>query len=83
MSVIKLAIKAALMTSVVAMPTVANAADASRLSVQAPAASRASAEMDAESRMGGGFLIPLLALGAIVLGILVLLDDDDEDTVSP
>lgn len=28
---------------------------------------------------GGGFLIPLLALAAVILGILVLIDDDDED----
>lgn len=28
---------------------------------------------------GGGILIPLLALAAVILGILVLIDDDDED----
>ncbi len=28
---------------------------------------------------GGGFLIPLLALAAVILGILVLIDDEDED----
>ncbi|HEV2079962.1 MAG TPA: hypothetical protein VGR19_08740 [Allosphingosinicella sp.] len=57
----------------------------------APAAETVSADSSLGSRMcdrdrdgimepcGGGFLIPLLALAAVILGILVLIDDDEGD----
>lgn len=31
----------------------------------------------------GGFLVPLLALGAVILGLIVLLDDDEDDDDLP
>jgi hypothetical protein len=76
-------VAAALALSVSSAPVVAQAANpAAALSVSS-ANTRAGATVAEESDMGGGFLIPLLALGAIILGILVLLDDDDDDTESP
>lgn len=45
---------------------------------------RAGAELQNESELRrGGFVIPLLALGAVILGLLVLLQDDDDPVVSP
>jgi hypothetical protein len=58
------------------------AAPAVAQSAKAPI-ERAAPAVEEESQLGGGFLIPLLALGAIILGILVLLDDDDDDPESP
>lgn len=55
--------------SVVATPIAAQAA--------APA-SRVDSRVAGEN-LRGGFIIPLLALIAIILGILVLVNDDDED----
>ncbi|HEY0625288.1 MAG TPA: hypothetical protein VGD10_01000 [Allosphingosinicella sp.] len=78
MSVRKLALKAALMTSIVAMPTLVHAADASKLSVGTATAARAGADQQDGSSLGGGVIIPLLALAAIVAGILVVLDNDDD-----
>lgn len=44
---------------------------------------RAGTSLEDESQLGGGFIIPLLALAAIVAGILVVIDGDDEEPVSP
>lgn len=49
----------------------------------AAAVAPASETVEAESQLGGGFIIPLFALAAIILGILVVLDNDDEEPVSP
>jgi hypothetical protein len=73
--VIKKIITATAAVGLMAAPAVAQSA-------QAPI-ERSAPALEEQSQMGGGFLIPLLALGAIILGILVLLDDDDEDPVSP
>jgi len=54
----------------------------SSLSV-ASAQARAGAPLEEGSELGGGFLIPLLALAAIVAGILVVVDGDDDEPVSP
>jgi len=51
-------------------------AAASSLSV-ASAQARAGASVEEGSELGGGFIIPLLALAAIVAGILVVIDNDD------
>lgn len=82
MSVGKFALKAVLMTSMMAMPALVHAADASKLSVSSStvSAARAGTDMQAENQLAGSFLIPLLALAAVALGILVLLDDEDEAT---
>jgi len=53
------------------------ATPASSLSV-ASSQARAGAALEDESQLGGGFIIPLLALAAIIAGILVVIDNDDE-----
>jgi len=63
--------------SMTSAPVLAQASTTSALSV------RAGAETANESELGGGFIIPLLALAAIVAGILVVLDDDGDEPVSP
>ena len=57
-------------------------ASASSLSV-ASAQTRAGASVEEGSELGGGFIIPLLALAAIVAGILVVVDGDDDSPESP
>ena len=49
---------------------------------QAAPADRTSAEVDGES-LAGGFLIPALALIAVILGIVVIADGGDDAPVSP
>lgn len=57
-------------------PALAAADSASRLSVASQ--SRAGTTVEDQSQLGGGFIIPLLALAAIVAGILVVIDNDDD-----
>jgi hypothetical protein len=81
-------LKTTVMLSMMASAPIYSAAAAPvRASQSLPSATtvdaRAGAELEAESQMGGGFLIPLLALAAIVLGILVVLDEDDDSPTSP
>ena len=45
----------------------------------ATADARAGAEMDQASALRGGFLIPLIAIIAIILGILAATQDNDDD----
>lgn len=80
MSLHKAVVTALVAASMTSVPALAAADSASSLSV---AASRSGASLENESQLGGGFLIPLLALGAVVLGILVLLDDEDDLPESP
>lgn len=79
MSFRKASMAAAAIISMVSAPVLAQAASpASSLSV-----ARAGATMEGENELGGGgFLIPVLALAAIIAGILVVIDDGDEDSVS-
>ena len=59
--------------SLAASPVVAQAA-------AEPLPSRAGSEMsEAENLGGGGFLVPLLAALAVILGILALTGGDDDD----
>lgn len=79
MSLGKLSVAAAVALSMTSAPVLAAASPASSLSV-----ARAGATMSEESELGtGGFLIPLLALAAIIAGILVVIDDNDEEPESP
>jgi hypothetical protein len=48
------------------------------LAQAAAPADRASADIKGE-QLHGGFIIPLLALAAVILGILALTSNDDED----
>jgi hypothetical protein len=55
-------------------PTVANAANASKLSV-----ARASATADkGEKLAGGGLIVALLAAAAVVAGVVVVADSDSD-----
>ena len=77
MSFRKASVAAIAAMSMTGAPVLAQAANpAADLSV---AQSRTGATLEDQNQMGGGFLIPLLALGAIILGILVLLDEEDDE----
>ena len=78
MSFRKASVAAIVALSMASAPALAQAAaPASALSL------RAGAETTGENELGGGFIIPLLALAAIVAGILVVIDGDDDEPVSP
>lgn len=82
MSFAKVTMGAIVALSMTSAPALAQATSAKSLSVAASQA-RAGASMEDESQLGGGFLIPLLALAAIIAGILVVIDNGDDDPVSP
>jgi hypothetical protein len=63
-------------TSLVSAPVVAQAAAAE------VDQSRVGAEVDGEN-LRGGFIIPLIAIVAIILGILAATGGDDEEPTSP
>jgi len=44
-----------------------------------PALPRTASPVGDAENFHGGFIVPLLALAAVILGILVLTSDDDED----
>ena len=77
----KILAAATVAASLVSAPVAAQAAGASALSVSA-ASARAGASLEDESNMGGGFLIPLLVIGAAVLAVLVIADGGDETPAS-
>lgn len=82
MSFRKASVAAVIAVAMTSAPVLAQANPAGALSVSSQA--RAGATVEDENQLGGGFLIPLLALGAIILGIVVALDDEENDlTVSP
>lgn len=62
--------------SLAVSPAIASSA-ASKLSLSG-ANVRASTDAGRSSEAAGGFLIPLLAVAAIIGGIIVLVDDNDE-----
>jgi hypothetical protein len=77
--------KTAVMLSLLASAPIYSAAAAPvRASQSLPVSNvydvRTGAEIDSESNLGGGFLIPLLALAAIIAGILVVIDNNDKPT---
>lgn len=80
MTVSKIATSAIMALSLVAVPTIAQAAPAaSRLSVTAPA--RAGAKTaDANGIHGGGIIIALLAAAAVIAGIIIAADNNDSPT---
>ncbi|HUQ95535.1 MAG TPA: hypothetical protein VM120_27910 [Bryobacteraceae bacterium] len=80
MSFGKVSMAAIVALSMTSAPALAQTATpASKLSV-ASSQARVGAAVEDESQLGGGFIIPLLALAAIIAGILVVLDDNDEPT---
>ncbi|MBA3677892.1 MAG: hypothetical protein H0W74_10895 [Sphingosinicella sp.] len=76
----KVSMAAIVALSMTSAPAFANATPGSSLSVSQ---ARASASLEDEGQLGGGFIIPLLALAAIIAGILVVIDDGDDDPTSP
>lgn len=72
MSFRKLSVAAVAALSMTSAPLLA-ANPASSLSV-----ARASASLENESELGGGFLIPLLALAAVVTGVVIAVDDEGD-----
>jgi hypothetical protein len=84
MGVGKVALKAIVAASLVSGPTVAQAATAqSGAGALSISQARTGAEMTSDNELGGGFIIPLLALAAIIAGILVVIDNDDDQPESP
>ena len=77
MKILKAAMAAALTASVVAAP--ASAQSAQSLSIQP----RAEADAAGASELRGGFIIPLIAIVAIILGIMAFTGDDDDLPHSP
>lgn len=85
MSLRKSVMAAAVAVSMVAVPTVVHAADASaasKLSVRAaPAVQKnvraAAANRDASNLGGGSIIIALLAAAAVIAGIVIAADGDD------
>jgi|GEM_PF-850411 hypothetical protein len=77
MSFKKATVAAILAVSMASTPVLAQSAAA--LSV----ASRASASTDDENELRGGFIIPAVAVIAIILGILVLTGGGDDGPSSP
>lgn len=52
------------------------ASSASKLSLSN--ASRAASQVDESNEQAGGFIIPLIAVAAVVLGVVVAVDGDNE-----
>lgn len=69
--VFKKVVTAAAAVALVASPTIAAA--------QTAAPAEPASETVQGSELRGGFIIPLIALIAIILGILAAIHDDDED----
>jgi hypothetical protein len=67
--------------SMVATPAMAQAASAAKLSVASQA--RSGAELGEASELRGGFIIPLIAIIAIILGILAATQGDGDPPRSP
>lgn len=67
------------MLSMSVTPVLAAAANpAAKLSL-APASARASAKAD-KSKLAGGFLIAAIAVVAVIAGVIIIANDDDEDS---
>ena len=82
MSFKKPSLAAALMASMVSAPVLAQTATPSSSPATAESA-RSGAEMDDANAVRGGFLIPLIAIIAIILGILAATSDGGERPESP
>ena len=81
MSFKKASLAAALMASMVSAPVLAQTATPSSPAVAESA--RSGAEMDDANAVRGGFLIPLIAIIAIILGILAATSDGGDRPESP
>jgi len=81
MSFRKASVAAIVALSMTSAPVLAQAVNPAEQLAVAGSEMRTGAELTDENNLyrRGGFLIPLLALGAVILGLLVLLDDDEDD----
>jgi len=70
------------MRKLLASAAVAASLVSAPIAAQAAPAERTSTEVEGES-LAGGFLIPALALIAVILGIVVIADGGDDAPVSP
>ncbi len=79
MSTVKKLMTSALALSLVSMPVVANAADASKLSLSSQARAGAVAKGDRqEEGSSSGWIVAVLAAAAVVGGIIIIADGDDD-----
>ncbi len=67
---------AAAACSLAVAPAIASTS-ASKLSLSSADAVRASTAAGKSNQAAGGFLIPLIAVAAVIAGIIVLVDEDD------
>jgi len=80
MSVSKIVTSAVMALSLVAVPTLAQAAPAaSKLSISAPARAGV-ATKKANKAIGGGIIIAILAAAAVIAGIVIAADGNDTPT---
>lgn len=78
MNVFKKVMTSAAAMSLAVVPVAAHAADASKLSVASSARVAKSTKAGDELAGGGGFVVAGLALIAVVVGIIIVADNDDE-----
>jgi hypothetical protein len=57
-----------------------SASSATKLSLSGAASTRAASESDKANELGGGFIIPAVAIVAIITGVVIAADDDNEPT---
>jgi hypothetical protein len=79
MSLKKASIAAILAVSMIGSPVLAQQSSAAALSV----AARSGASAEQTNELRGGFIIPLVALVAVVLGILALSSGNNDHPSSP
>ena len=75
MSIVNKVMTGAVAMSLAAVPVAAQAADAAKLSLSKSV--RAGTPAKAGEQLRGGFIIPLIAIVAIILGIIAVADSDD------
>jgi hypothetical protein len=70
-------------TKIIAAALAASMTAAPLMAQSAAAPARSGAEMEDASELRGGFIIPLIALIAIILGILAATNSDGDPPTSP
>lgn len=64
--------------SLIAMPTMASAQTVSASKLSVASSARSSAKVDSENLAGGSLIIAVLAAAAVIAGIYIAADSDDE-----
>ena len=83
MSFKKASMVAMLAVSMASTPVLAQAATSASSSPAASASARSGAAMDDANAIRGGFIIPLLALLAVIAGLIAAFNDGGDRPVSP